>query len=58
MGQQPQFDDMTLVAIRREPRPAERPAEGLRRPDLRPGFGRTSAMWPAAQRGPLDDGQA
>ncbi len=58
MGQQPQFDDMTLVAIRREPRPAERPAEGLRRPELRPGPGRTSAMWPAAQRGPLDDGQA
>jgi hypothetical protein len=58
MGQQPQFDDVTLVAIRRELRPAERPEERIRRPELRGGLSRTSPMWPAAQRGPLDDGQA
>jgi serine phosphatase RsbU (regulator of sigma subunit) len=58
MGQQPQFDDVTLVAIRREPWAAELPAERVRRRELRSGLGRTSPMWPAAQRGPLDDGQA
>jgi serine phosphatase RsbU (regulator of sigma subunit) len=58
MGQQPQFDDVTLVAVRREPRAAEAPPERVRRPELRPGISRTSPMWPAAQRGPLDDGQA
>lgn len=54
MGHQPQFDDVTLVAVRREPRPAE----PLRRPRPRPHIGRTSPLWPAARRGPLDDGQA
>jgi sigma-B regulation protein RsbU (phosphoserine phosphatase) len=58
MGHQPQFDDVTLVAVRREPREVELPAERVRRPELRPGLGRTSPMWPAARRGPLDDGQA
>lgn len=58
MGHEPQFDDVTLVAVRREPRGAELPAERVRRPELRPGISRTSPMWPAARRGPLDDGQA
>jgi serine phosphatase RsbU (regulator of sigma subunit) len=58
MGQEPQFDDVTLVAIRREPHVAEPPAERVRRRELRLGPRRTSPMWPAAQRGPLDDGQA
>jgi serine phosphatase RsbU (regulator of sigma subunit) len=58
MGHQPQFDDVTLVAVRREPREVEPAAERVRRPELRPGLGRTSPMWPAARRGPLDDGQA
>ncbi len=58
MGHQPQFDDVTLLAVRREPRPAELPAERVRRPEPRPGLTRTSPMWPASQRGPLDDGQA